>query len=67
MRIVKTDCNNVDKVILAQSVKQCVDCVFGNGHSQPLHATTDVHHDHDVLRRCGSLDVPKLSETKRTF
>lgn len=58
--------DNVDKVVLSKSVQDGVDGVFGNGHLQPLHAAADVHHDDDVLRRCGCLDVPAQKTTEET-
>lgn len=51
--------DDVDKVVLSQCVQDGVDGVFGNGHLQPLHAATDVHHDDDVFGRRGRLDVPE--------
>lgn len=50
--------NNVDKVVLAQSVQDGVDGVFGNSELQTLHAATDIHHYDDVFWRRSSLNVP---------
>lgn len=56
--------DDIDKVILPQCVQDRVDGVLGDGHFQALHAATDVHHDDDVLGRCGCLDVPtKTTQT----
>lgn len=51
-------CNNIDKVIFPERVQDSVDGMFGNGHFQTLHASADINHNDDVLRRGGSLDIP---------
>lgn len=53
-----THCYNVNKVIFSQSVQDGVDGVFGDGQPEPLHAAADIHHNHQVLRGSGCLDVP---------
>lgn len=57
--------DDVDKVVLAQCVQNGVDGVFGDGHLQTLHAAADVHHDNDVFRGRGCLDVPERNTTQR--
>lgn len=55
--------DDVNKVVLPQSVQDGRDGVFGNSHPQPLHAATRIHHNHYVLGRSSSLYVP-LPERK---
>ena len=59
--LVSTVCTysyDVDKVIFSQCVEDCVDGVFGNGQSEPLHTATDIDHDHYIFGRSGCLDIP---------
>lgn len=64
---VQTHRNDVDKVIFSQGVQDGVDGVFGYGQPQALHAATDVHHNHHVFGRRGSLDVPTGETVFRLF
>lgn len=53
-----TYCYNVNKVVFSKSVQDGFDGMFGDGEPEPLHAATDVHHDHQVFGGSGCLDVP---------
>lgn len=53
-----TYCYYVNKVIFSESVQDGVDGVFGDGQPEPLHAATDIHHNHQVFRGSGCLDIP---------
>lgn len=51
--------DDVNKVVFSQCVQDGVDGVLGYGQPEPFHAAADVHHDHHVFRRRGSLDIPE--------
>lgn len=59
--------DDVNEVIFPQCVQDCVDGVFGDGQSEPLHAATHVHHDDHVFGRSGGLDVPRKRQTYLTL
>jgi len=50
--------DDVEEVVIAQRVQDGGDGLPGDGEPQALHAATDVHQDHHVLRGGGRLNVP---------
>lgn len=60
-----TDRDDVNKVILPQGVQDGGDGVLGDSNPKPLHATTRVHQNHDVLGGGRGLNVP-LEERHRS-
>lgn len=38
-----THCDDVEEVIVAQSVQNRGDCLLGDGQAESLHAATDIH------------------------
>lgn len=57
--------DDVEEVVISEGVQYGGDRLSGDGESQSLHASANVHQDHHILGGCRCLDVPVHGRTKQ--